>query len=369
MNLPYSFGGEDHRLVAGDVRLRREHVHRLRARDPRQPLEREAGDARAGERLDARGIERIEHADEQRAALQLRELVADRRAHLEHDVGAERLGSAADAGARDCVIRVRDVARDARAGLDDDVVLAARRELLDGLRRGGDAGFSRSRFAWNADQHVVVPCGSTVANADAAAAAAGVRRYRATIRASGPASLELTQRLRAAGAGIAPADRRQIAAAIAMPTSAVVRLAADVGRARRARVGEHALDRARRSRPRPRDGRGSRASARPTRSGRSDWRCPCRRCRAPSRAPARTATDSSRSGLMFAEGAMPIVPHTAGPRSDRMSPNRFEPTTTSKHSRPLHEMRAQDVDVVLVDADVRIVRRHRAGSARPSTAS
>ena len=37
-----------------------------------------------------------------------------------------------------------------------------------------------------------------------------------------------------------------------------------------------------------------------------------------------------RSGLMFADGAMPIVPHTAGPRSERMSPKRLEPTTTSK---------------------------------------
>src|SRR5487761_2410166 len=39
-----------------------------------------------------------------------------------------------------------------------------------------------------------------------------------------------------------------------------------------------------------------------------------------------------RSGLMLAEGAMPIEPATAGPRSDRMSPNRFDPTTTSNQS-------------------------------------
>ena len=45
----------------------------------------------------------------------------------------------------------------------------------------------------------------------------------------------------------------------------------------------------------------------------------------------------------------------AGPRSDRMSPNRLEPTTTSK--LPVaHEMRRQNVDVVLVDADIRIGR-------------
>ena len=39
-----------------------------------------------------------------------------------------------------------------------------------------------------------------------------------------------------------------------------------------------------------------------------------------------------RSGLRLAEGAIPIVPAQAGPRSDRMSPNRLEATTTSKRS-------------------------------------
>src|SRR5512141_929001 len=41
---------------------------------------------------------------------------------------------------------------------------------------------------------------------------------------------------------------------------------------------------------------------------------------------------NSRSGLRFAEGAMPMVPVQAGPRSERMSPKRFEPTTTSNQS-------------------------------------
>jgi hypothetical protein len=38
---------------------------------------------------------------------------------------------------------------------------------------------------------------------------------------------------------------------------------------------------------------------------------------------------NARSGLMLADGAMPIVPHTAGPRSDNMSPKRLDATTTS----------------------------------------
>ena len=54
----------------------------------------------------------------------------------------------------------------------------------------------------------------------------------------------------------------------------------------------------------------------PTTPGRSGCRCRARRCPAPSRAPARTCEGCGRSGLMFADGAMPIDPATAGPRSD-----------------------------------------------------
>ena len=35
-------------------------------------------------------------------------------------------------------------------------------------------------------------------------------------------------------------------------------------------------------------------------------------------------------GLMLPDGAMPMVPVQAGPRSERMSPKRLEATTTSK---------------------------------------
>ncbi len=65
-----------------------------------------------------------------------------------------------------------------------------------------------------------------------------------------------------------------------------------------------------------------------------------------------------RSGLMLPDGAMPMVPVQAGPRSDRMSPNRLEATTTSNQSGLQHEMRGQDVDVVLVPRHVGIVLRH-----------
>ena len=35
---------------------------------------------------------------------------------------------------------------------------------------------------------------------------------------------------------------------------------------------------------------------------------------------------------MFAEGAIPMVPVHAGPKSDKISPNKFDATTTSNHS-------------------------------------
>ena len=39
-----------------------------------------------------------------------------------------------------------------------------------------------------------------------------------------------------------------------------------------------------------------------------------------------------RSGFKFADGAKPIVPVQAGPKSDKISPNKLEATTTSKRS-------------------------------------
>src|ERR1700676_3027653 len=39
-----------------------------------------------------------------------------------------------------------------------------------------------------------------------------------------------------------------------------------------------------------------------------------------------------RSGLMLVEGAIPRLPASALPRSERISPKRFDPTTTSRLS-------------------------------------
>ena len=95
------------------------------------------------------------------------------------------------------------------------------------------------------------------------------------------------------------------------------------------------------------------ASSRRTRFVRWDWRYLFPQCRERSRAPVRTSRDIFVRGFKFADGAIPIEPTTAGPRSERMSPNRFDPTTTSNHFGKPHEMRRENVDVILIGPDVR----------------
>jgi len=103
--------------------------------------------------LHGRSIERIEETHQHRAALELRQLVFGRPSHLEHDVGAERLVGACYPCADGLELAVRNARRGAGARLDDELVLAARRELLDRFRRCGDARLARVGLAWNADDH------------------------------------------------------------------------------------------------------------------------------------------------------------------------------------------------------------------------
>ena len=200
-------------------------------------------------------------------------------------------------------------------------VLAARRELLDGLGRGGDARFARPGLAWNADQHGGIP--------SVAAAAFRCKRLimvgRSPYRNSGSAignrvrnpqdacAAQRSSRLSNRSSDVRPSSPCRRCPACAAPTD------------RRARARSPPRRRPRRLCPRiehqrPRPDLADRIGDALARDvGR----------RAVHRLEQR---GNSRSGLMFADGAMPIVPQTAGPRSDRMSPNRFEPTTTSKRS-------------------------------------
>ena len=68
-------GCDERGLVAGDGRLRRERVHRLRARDPRDRLERERVHARRREPLDAGGVgQRLQERDQHLAVAEPRSL-------------------------------------------------------------------------------------------------------------------------------------------------------------------------------------------------------------------------------------------------------------------------------------------------------
>ena len=146
------------------------------------------------------------------------------------------------------------------------------------------------------------------------------------------------------------------------------------------------LERARlrptRTRRRPR----ARAAAPPARARR------CRAARPASRASS-PPTGSSRSGLalpwpamsgavpwqgwnrpcrspMSADGAMPMPPTSAAARSDRMSPNMFSVTSTSKLPGLADEVERRRVDVVVARLDVReCARRARRRSCgrTPST--
>ena len=69
-------GGLEHSLVAGEVGLRRQHVHRLRPRDARHQLHRERRDPRRGIGFDVvAAFERREQADQRRASPDRAQLV------------------------------------------------------------------------------------------------------------------------------------------------------------------------------------------------------------------------------------------------------------------------------------------------------
>ena len=97
-----------HRLVAGHRALRREHVHRLRARDARHLLERERRDPARRERLDEISARRRrERGNEHTSLGKLRDLLERGRLNAQHDrgCGVQRCGVADDGGA--CLLENR----------------------------------------------------------------------------------------------------------------------------------------------------------------------------------------------------------------------------------------------------------------------
>ena len=78
---------QQHRLIAGQVGLRRQHVEALRAGNARRGFQREGGNAGGGELLQCFGIEGVEHADQHGAGFQLGLLIGAGTAYFENDVG------------------------------------------------------------------------------------------------------------------------------------------------------------------------------------------------------------------------------------------------------------------------------------------
>ena len=77
----------------------------------------------------------------------------------------------------------------------------------------------------------------------------------------------------------------------------------------------------------------------------------------------------SRSGLMLPEGAMPIEPTHRGPEIGQDVAEQIRADHDVEPIGMAHEMRGQDVDVVLVGLDVGVVARDRGKALVPDTAS
>src|SRR5690606_3021756 len=127
-------------------------VEALRARGTRRGFEGEGGDTAFGHARDVVTVERIEHADQHRTGLHLRQLGLARGVYLQDDLGAERGGGVADGCACCLVGAVRHAGRNACTALYRDPVALAD-QFLDGFRRGGNPRFAGSGFERNTDVH------------------------------------------------------------------------------------------------------------------------------------------------------------------------------------------------------------------------
>ena len=146
-------------------------------------------------------------------------------------------------------------------------------------------------------------------------------------------------------------------AAIASPTCRRRRRAALIDRQRlalRQHPGHGPLDRARPPRPGRRArgaGRASRASCAADRIAAIGLAMPLP---AMSGAVPCAGWKTAWRSPMSADGAMPMPPIRPAARSERMSPNMFSVTSTSKRSRPLHQVQRLGVDVGVLACDVGI---------------
>jgi hypothetical protein len=152
---PYFGCAVDDRAISGEIGLRGQDVHHLRAGDARHELHGKGGDIGLGQRLDlSLAAIGVHDADDERARRQAGDLALGRAAYLQHDVGAgQRLGGAASKlAACRLVLAIRNPGGKARPFLHCDIGSEAN-ELADGFRRHGDAGLRPLRFGWDSDAH------------------------------------------------------------------------------------------------------------------------------------------------------------------------------------------------------------------------
>ena len=146
---------DDDGLVAGDVALRRQRVHRLRPRDARDRVHAEGGGPLGRQR--AHGVrvrERLDGRDERRAVAQEADLVGRRLLHLDHQVGGEGRVAIRDRRAGVPVGLVVVPAPGPRAGLDDD--LGPRlRQLRHRVRHERDPPFAGHGLSRHSDLHLM----------------------------------------------------------------------------------------------------------------------------------------------------------------------------------------------------------------------
>ena len=157
-NLPSAAAPISTRLVAGDGALRRQHVHRLGARDARHQLERERGDACAAAsaltmsalwpgRSSEMSVAPAVDAARSRAALGGCTLAT---------IGEPRRRRAASATIVAPALSYSVVAKpgaEPGAALHDDLELQLLDQPRHTVRRERDSLLARSGFGWNADSH------------------------------------------------------------------------------------------------------------------------------------------------------------------------------------------------------------------------
>ena len=150
--------GVDHRLVARQVRLRRQYVHRLGAGDARHQLHRHRRQPRGGIGVDGLAPpERRQDRDEHRARLDAGQAPDVGPLHAEDQVAAgDRGGARVDRRAGLGKGAVRDIGPVAGTGLDGDGRTQGD-QFPHRLRRRSDAPLGFGRLAQNGDPHQFTP--------------------------------------------------------------------------------------------------------------------------------------------------------------------------------------------------------------------